>query len=67
MSAGTVASYAFGSLLSSSGFTWNVEEDFKTVPETWIAARRVQHHNGHPVPDEQGHIPGAGVKAFTAQ
>ncbi|KAK5866895.1 hypothetical protein PBY51_011432 [Eleginops maclovinus] len=40
------------------GFSWNVEEDFKTVPEAWIPAHRVQHHNGHPVPDEHGHIPG---------
>ncbi|KAM9854412.1 RNA ligase 1 isoform 2-T2 [Aulostomus maculatus] len=43
---------------SGKGFTWNVEEDFKTVPEAWIPAHRVQHHNGHPVPDEHGHIPG---------
>ncbi|XP_054475839.1 uncharacterized protein C12orf29 homolog isoform X2 [Anoplopoma fimbria] len=43
---------------SCKGFTWNVGEDFKTVPETWIPAHRVKHHNGHPVPDENGHIPG---------
>ncbi|XP_028285707.1 RNA ligase 1 [Parambassis ranga] len=43
---------------SCKGFTWNIEEDFKTVPETWIPAHRVKHHNGHPVPDEHGHIPG---------
>ncbi|XP_015227722.1 PREDICTED: uncharacterized protein C12orf29 homolog isoform X1 [Cyprinodon variegatus] len=43
---------------SCKGFSWNVEEDFKTVPETWIPAHRVKHHNGHPVPDEHGHIPG---------
>ncbi|XP_061630531.1 RNA ligase 1 isoform X3 [Phyllopteryx taeniolatus] len=43
---------------SSKGFTWNVEEDFKTVPDTWIPAHEVKHHNGHPVPDEHGHIPG---------
>lgn len=40
------------------GFTWNVEEDFKMVPESWIPAHRVKHHNGHPLPDEHGHIPG---------
>ncbi|XP_051545921.1 uncharacterized protein C12orf29 homolog isoform X2 [Myxocyprinus asiaticus] len=40
------------------GFVWNVEEDFRDVPESWIAAHRVQHENGHPVPDEHGHIPG---------
>ncbi|XP_077374206.1 RNA ligase 1 [Festucalex cinctus] len=43
---------------STKGFTWNVEEDFKTVPDSWIAAHRVKHLNGHPVPDEHGHIPG---------
>ncbi|KAM9377153.1 RNA ligase 1 [Pholidichthys leucotaenia] len=42
----------------SKGFMWNVKEDFKMVPETWIPAHRVKHHNGHPVPDEHGHIPG---------
>lgn len=41
-----------------SGFTWNVEEDFKTVPGTWIAAHGVKHVDGQPVPDEHGHIPG---------
>ncbi|KAM7415147.1 hypothetical protein PAMA_019799 [Pampus argenteus] len=41
-----------------SGFTWNVDEDFKTVPETWIPAHRVKCHNGRPAPDEHGHIPG---------
>ncbi|XP_069019235.1 RNA ligase 1 isoform X2 [Embiotoca jacksoni] len=44
---------------SCKGFSWNVEEDFKTVPETWIPAHRVQHHRGLPVPDEHGHIPGS--------
>lgn len=45
-------------LLWSSGFMWNVEEDFKAVPDTWIPAHRVKHANGHPLPDEHGHIPG---------
>ncbi|KAL1247487.1 hypothetical protein QQF64_022863 [Cirrhinus molitorella] len=40
------------------GFVWNVDEDFREVPDSWIAAHRVQHENGHPVPDEHGHIPG---------
>lgn len=44
--------------MTHSGFTWNVEEDFKTVPEMWIAAHGVKHVNGQPVPDEHGHIPG---------
>ncbi|CAB1322783.1 unnamed protein product [Coregonus sp. 'balchen'] len=43
---------------SCKGFTWNVKEDFKMVPESWVPAHRVQHHNGQPVPDEHGHIPG---------
>ncbi|XP_059192097.1 RNA ligase 1 [Centropristis striata] len=43
---------------SCKGFTWNVEEDFKSVPESWIPAHRVKHLNGQPVPDEHGHIPG---------
>ncbi|XP_003967816.1 RNA ligase 1 [Takifugu rubripes] len=43
---------------SCKGFTWNVEEDFKAVPDTWIPAHRVKHANGHPLPDEHGHIPG---------
>lgn len=44
--------------LTLSGFTWNVEEDFKKVPETWIPAHGVKHVNGQPVPDGNGHIPG---------
>nr|XP_029523283.1 uncharacterized protein C12orf29 homolog isoform X2 [Oncorhynchus nerka] len=43
---------------SYKGFTWNVKEDFKTVPESWVPAHRVQYHNGQPVPDDHGHIPG---------
>lgn len=39
------------------GFTWNLE-DFRDVPDTWIPASGVQHEDGHPVPDEHGHIPG---------
>ncbi|CAJ1056114.1 uncharacterized protein C12orf29 homolog [Xyrichtys novacula] len=42
---------------SCKGFSWNIE-DFKTVPEPWIPAHKVKHQNGHPVPDEHGHIPG---------
>ncbi|XP_028304276.1 RNA ligase 1 isoform X2 [Gouania willdenowi] len=43
---------------SCHGFTWNVEEDFKTVPDAWIPAHKVKHVDGFPVPDEHGHIPG---------
>ncbi|KAM4572991.1 RNA ligase 1 [Odontesthes bonariensis] len=43
---------------SSEDFTWDVVEDFKTVPEKWIPAHGVRHRNGHPSPDENGHIPG---------
>ncbi|XP_035280753.1 uncharacterized protein C12orf29 homolog [Anguilla anguilla] len=39
-------------------FVWNVEEDFRNVPDSWIPAHGIQHHNGQPVPDENGHIPG---------
>ncbi|XP_054889858.1 uncharacterized protein C12orf29 homolog isoform X2 [Poeciliopsis prolifica] len=45
-------------LKSCKDFSWIVEEDFKTVPESWIPAHRVKHSNGHPIPDEHGHIPG---------
>ncbi|KAG7266443.1 hypothetical protein CRUP_005635 [Coryphaenoides rupestris] len=43
---------------SSKGFTWRVEEDFRTVPEAWIPAHGVKHLQGQPVPDNHGHIPG---------
>uniref|UniRef100_A0A8C6S728 RNA ligase 1 n=1 Tax=Neogobius melanostomus TaxID=47308 RepID=A0A8C6S728_9GOBI len=43
---------------SGKGFSWNVAEDFKTVPETWIPAHGVKHLNDQPLPDENGHIPG---------
>nr|XP_023650973.1 uncharacterized protein C12orf29 homolog [Paramormyrops kingsleyae] len=43
---------------SCKDFTWNIEEDFKSVPECWIPALGVQHQNGQPVPDDNGHIPG---------
>ncbi|CAG05582.1 unnamed protein product [Tetraodon nigroviridis] len=43
---------------SCKGFTWNMEDDFKTVPEVWIPAHGVKQDNGHPLPDEHGHIPG---------
>lgn len=43
---------------SGKGFSWNVAEDFKTVPETWIPAHGVKRLNEQPLPDENGHIPG---------
>ncbi|XP_061438660.1 RNA ligase 1-like isoform X2 [Rhineura floridana] len=43
---------------NSKGFTWNIEEDFKSVPECWIPAKQIEHCNGKPFPDENGHIPG---------
>ncbi|XP_008309389.1 RNA ligase 1 [Cynoglossus semilaevis] len=43
---------------SCKGFSWNLEEDFKSVPEQWIPAHRVKHDNGRPIPDQLGHIPG---------
>ncbi|XP_047404658.1 uncharacterized protein C12orf29 homolog isoform X2 [Sciurus carolinensis] len=43
---------------NSKEFLWNVEEDFKPVPECWIPAKEIEQLNGNPVPDENGHIPG---------
>ncbi|XP_018602938.2 RNA ligase 1 isoform X1 [Scleropages formosus] len=43
---------------SLSEFAWNVEEDFRSVPDSWIPAHGVQHQNRQPVPDENGHILG---------
>lgn len=40
------------------GFTWNIEEDFRAVPESWIPAKEIELRNGKPFPDENGHIPG---------
>ncbi|XP_063786572.1 RNA ligase 1 isoform X2 [Pseudophryne corroboree] len=39
-------------------FIWNVDDDFKSVPEFWIPAKGVKQSNGKPYPDENGHIPG---------
>ncbi|XP_058882930.1 RNA ligase 1 isoform X1 [Acipenser ruthenus] len=39
-------------------FVWNVKEDFRSVPESWIFAHGVTQCNGYPQPDENGHIPG---------
>ncbi|ERE88107.1 hypothetical protein H671_1g3314 [Cricetulus griseus] len=43
---------------NSKAFLWNMEEDFKPVPECWIPAKEIEQQNGKPVPDENGHIPG---------
>ncbi|XP_028813546.1 RNA ligase 1 [Denticeps clupeoides] len=43
---------------SNKGFSWNIEDDFKNVPEEWLPAHGVQQVNGNPVPDENGHILG---------
>ncbi|XP_074127038.1 RNA ligase 1 isoform X2 [Sminthopsis crassicaudata] len=43
---------------NSKEFIWNVEEDFKSIPEYWIPAKDIEQLNGNPVPDENGHIPG---------
>nr|XP_023415165.1 uncharacterized protein C12orf29 homolog isoform X2 [Loxodonta africana] len=42
---------------NSKEFFWNVEEDFKPVPECWIPAKEIEQLDGKPVPDENGHIP----------
>ncbi|XP_056430375.1 uncharacterized protein C12orf29 homolog isoform X1 [Hyla sarda] len=43
---------------NSKDFVWNVDEDFKVVPNFWIPAKGVKYFNGKPYPDENGHIPG---------
>ncbi|ELK02547.1 uncharacterized protein C12orf29 homolog [Pteropus alecto] len=43
---------------NSKEFFWNVDEDFKPVPECWIPAKDTEQLNGNPMPDENGHIPG---------
>ncbi|KAK2498503.1 hypothetical protein MC885_011463, partial [Smutsia gigantea] len=42
---------------NSKEFFWNVEGDFKPVPEGWIPAKEIEQLNGNPMPDENGHIP----------
>nr|XP_033808476.1 uncharacterized protein C12orf29 homolog isoform X1 [Geotrypetes seraphini] len=42
----------------SKEFIWNIEEDFKQVPDYWIPAKKIKQANGNPLPDENGHIPG---------
>ncbi|XP_040264586.1 uncharacterized protein C12orf29 homolog isoform X4 [Bufo bufo] len=39
-------------------FVWNVDEDFKVVPDFWTPAKGVTRCNGKLYPDENGHIPG---------
>ncbi|KFM10971.1 Uncharacterized protein C12orf29, partial [Aptenodytes forsteri] len=46
------------SLEDCKEFVWNVEEDFKPVPDTWIPAKDIEFSNGNPLPDENGHMPG---------
>ncbi|XP_048404815.1 RNA ligase 1 isoform X2 [Stegostoma tigrinum] len=39
-------------------FTWNLDDDFRTVAESWIPAHEVLQVNDRLQPDENGHIPG---------
>ncbi|XP_078075750.1 RNA ligase 1 isoform X2 [Mustelus asterias] len=39
-------------------FTWNLDDDFKTVTDSWLPAHGVVQINGQLQPDENGHIPG---------
>lgn len=48
----------FYNYLTLLEFFWNVDEDFKPVPECWIPAKDTEQLNGNPMPDENGHIPG---------
>ncbi|XP_072124246.1 RNA ligase 1 isoform X1 [Mobula birostris] len=43
---------------SSTEFTWNIDSDFRAVPDAWIPAHEVAQSQGRPQPDENGHIPG---------
>uniref|UniRef100_A0A8D0BUV6 RNA ligase 1 n=1 Tax=Salvator merianae TaxID=96440 RepID=A0A8D0BUV6_SALMN len=43
---------------SSKGFNWNIEEDFRPVPDCWIPAKKTEYCNGKALPDENGCIPG---------
>ncbi|XP_067998956.1 RNA ligase 1 isoform X2 [Melanerpes formicivorus] len=49
---------ALCALDSCREFTWNVAEDFKPVPDSWIPAKDIEFSNGSPLPDENGHMPG---------
>ncbi|XP_067998957.1 RNA ligase 1 isoform X3 [Melanerpes formicivorus] len=53
---------ALCALDSCREFTWNVAEDFKPVPDSWIPAKDIEFSNGSPLPDENGHMPGLGSK-----
>ncbi|XP_043565815.1 uncharacterized protein C12orf29 homolog [Chiloscyllium plagiosum] len=48
----------FQSSKTSTEFTWNLDDDFRTVTESWIPAHGVPQVNGRLQPDENGHIPG---------
>ncbi|KAM6353408.1 LOW QUALITY PROTEIN: RNA ligase 1-like [Alca torda] len=37
---------------------WNVEEDFRPVPDTWIPAKDIELSNSNPLPSENGYMPG---------
>ncbi|XP_061171835.1 RNA ligase 1-like [Saccostrea echinata] len=39
-------------------FEWNIEKDFKEVPDHWRPASDVNLVNGQPQPDKSRHIPG---------
>ncbi|XP_041072167.1 uncharacterized protein C12orf29 homolog isoform X1 [Carcharodon carcharias] len=43
---------------TSAAFTWNLDDDFRTVSDSWIPAHGVLQINGRLQPDENGHIPG---------
>ncbi|XP_013420727.1 uncharacterized protein C12orf29 homolog [Lingula anatina] len=39
-------------------FSWNLQKDFKEVPENWEAAEGLEKEGDHYLPDSNGHIPG---------
>ncbi|XP_067855407.1 RNA ligase 1 [Heptranchias perlo] len=48
----------FQSSKTSTEFTWNLDDDFRKVPDSWIPAHGVVQLKGRSQPDENGHIPG---------
>ncbi|XP_069760419.1 RNA ligase 1 isoform X2 [Narcine bancroftii] len=48
----------FQSSRSGAEFIWNLDNDFRIVPDAWIPAHGVIQSEGCLQPDENGHIPG---------
>uniref|UniRef100_UPI00398F4ED0 RNA ligase 1 n=1 Tax=Pristiophorus japonicus TaxID=55135 RepID=UPI00398F4ED0 len=48
----------FQSTKTSTEFTWNLDDDFRPVSDSWVPAHGVAQIKGQLQPDENGHIPG---------